>query len=373
LFRRSPQSWSVLGAAFAVVLSSSLARADDPAADPAPKTPTAQASSSSAASSPDGGSALPAIAAFVPGLVLHGSGHYAARQRQTFRTLLILEGASLVLLGGGLTGIALTGASRRLIAPLTALSVTGFGLFIATFLADVYGVVTPESARGAPLRARPLLTTESGVWYRYDAQFAGRALFTESADVVVADRHRLRLEMQALPGDPSLRTRGLVGERVLRSDRDNSFVDLEGAVTHLRFPVDGFYSTSFEAAVRGRLDLERIGSSLRGSFAESRIGGGLSALRTRDVGTDPDELLLVRSSVGAYLGQGRGEVELSYDHRRDTLAGGLLLPGIPAGIAGFLGARMQLFFGDWGVQTEVQAGAAILGGVSLLMRTGGGS
>ncbi len=342
----------VHAAAFATVLArvSPASADDDAAADPPP-------------------SATAGIAAVVPGVVLHGSGHYIAHQRKTFRTLLILEGVSVVMVGGALVGLATTGASRKLVAPFATLAVTGASLFLATFLADLYGVVTPESARGTPLHARPTVTTESGVWYRYDPQFPGRALVTEGVDTVIADRHRVRFDLQAIPGDPSIRVRGLIGERVLRSDHDNSFVDLEGAITHQRFPVDGFYSTTFEAAVRGRLDLERIGPSLRGAFVESRLGAGMSALRTRDVATDPDDLLLLRDSIGAYLGRGRGEVELSYDHRRDTLAGGLLVPGIPAGYLGFIAARMQLFFGTWGLQPEVQAGSAIFGGMSLLMRT----
>src|SRR4051812_27157464 len=60
---------------------------------------------------------LPAAAAAVPGLVIHGAGHFALGQPRTARNLLLMEGVGLgAFLAGGLT-LAFTGASRYFVAP----------------------------------------------------------------------------------------------------------------------------------------------------------------------------------------------------------------------------------------------------------------
>jgi hypothetical protein len=73
-------------------------------------------------------------------------------------------------------------------------------------------------------------------------------------------------------------------------------------------------------------------------------------------------------AFGAYLGQGQGELKLGYNHRRDTLAGGLRPPGVGAGYLGFLSQRSELYFGTFGVATEVAYGSALMGSAFLLLR-----
>lgn len=311
-------------------------------------------------------------AAIVPGIVAHGAGHFVAKQPKTGARLLLAEGVALGTIGGTLTAVALTGAARRFVGPLAAGTVLGVGLFTVSLLADVYGVAMPDRARGRAALRAPWLTTEAGVFYRYDPQFAGRFLLANALEGVVRERHRLRLELLAIPaGDAMLRARGSYGARVWR-DRGGSFVDLEGALVHQRAPNDGFYRTTFEAALRARLDLVHVGPTLRGAYAEARLGTGVSLLRARDIDDDADSLLLARFAAGAYVGKGRGEVELFYDHRRDTIAGGIVLPAITAGYLGYLGARALYFVTPrFGVQADLQLGSAALAGVSIVLRQGG--
>lgn len=311
-------------------------------------------------------------AAVVPGLLAHGTGHFVAKQPKTGARLLLIEGIGLGTIGGTLAAVALTGASRRFVGPLAAGTVLGVGLFTISLLADVYGVAMPDHARGRAAYRPAWLTSEAGVFYRYDPQFAGRFLLANALEGVVRERHRLRLELQSIPaGDAMLRARGLYGARVWR-DSGGSFVDLEGALVHQRAPNDGFYRTTFEAALRARLDLVHLGPTLRGAYAEARIGTGLSLLRARDVDVDTDSLLLARFAAGAYVGKGRGEVELFYDHRRDTIAGGIVLPAITAGYLGYVGARALYFVTPKvGVQADLQLGSAALAGLSVVLRQGG--
>ena len=309
--------------------------------------------------------------AVAPGVLVHGMGHFVAKQPKTGRVLLAVGSGGLGVALASVVGIALTGASRRTTAPFAAGMVIGIGAFTLSFLADLYGVAAPADARGAPLKRQPWFVLETGLLYRYDQQFAGRAMFHQAIEGLVAQRHHARLEIDSLPGDPSLRARGVYGYRALRSNTDGSYLALEGGALHQRFPNHGFMATTFEAAVRGRYDLARVGPTLRGLFVEGRAGAGISALRSRNADTDADELLLLRWSMGAYLGKGRGEVEAYYDHRRDTYAGGLLLDRGRSGYAGFVGAKAHWYFTDRiGILGEAQVGSALLTGVSLLIREG---
>lgn len=317
---------------------------------------------------------VPLVLSLVPGVLVHGAGQLGAGEKRTGLRLLALEGAGAGVAVGSLMGVALTGASRRVVAPLVATTVLGVGLFAGTMLVDVYAAAVPMSWRGRAPRTLPHLVLEGGAAYRYDPGFEGRLLLSHALDARLGekDRHRLRVELQTLPDEPASRSRALYSYRFWAPRRDGSFLELEGAALHQRHPHLGFFSTTGEVAVRGRLDLERIGPRLRGAFAEGRFGASMSALRSRDVDTDADSAVMARIGVGAYLGRGQGEVELYYDHRRDTFAGGMLLPGIPAGYAGFVGLRAERYFGEHlGVRLDAQAGSAGILGASLLFRHGG--
>src|SRR6478609_3699467 len=83
--------------------------------------------------------ALPTAAAIVPGVVVHGAGHYALGEPETARQLLLMEGVGLGLfVTGGLT-LWLSGASRYLVAPAATATIAGFGLFSTSYFADIYG------------------------------------------------------------------------------------------------------------------------------------------------------------------------------------------------------------------------------------------
>ena len=117
--------------------------------------------------------ALPTAAAVVPGLVVHGAGHYARGETATAKNLLLMEGIGLGLfLGGGVTLFA-TGASRYFVAPAATAAITGFGLFSTSYLADIYGTVSRDGD-AALSRQRPPARFETELGYRrvYDPEFA---------------------------------------------------------------------------------------------------------------------------------------------------------------------------------------------------------
>jgi len=62
---------------------------------------------------------------------------------------------------------------------------------------------------------------------------------------------------------------------------------------------------------------------------------------------EPHGLLLARFALGVYLGKGRGEIELYYNHRHDTFAGGIQFQVSGDGPAGFAGVRARYSLTSW--------------------------
>ena len=338
------------------------------------------AATASEAARPARARALPFAAAVVPGVLVHGSGHFAAGDRSVARRLLVMEGIGLGMVAAGGVPLYLTGASRHYAGPQVALIVSGIGVFGMSWLADLYGAASGglDAARpdpGAPMEA------EAGYGYVYDPRFdyrqfavvsgalrLGAYRFAPSAWVALDDdNQRLRLEA----------ARRLMGTRSGHATGDASTLEVTAALTHHRYPGDEFAVSTGEAALAGRLDMARLGSSLAGSFAEMSLGLGaeLTSYYAPGAGADLGELLLVRFGYGVIVGRPgelHGEATLYYDHRRDTFTGGIS-PGTGpgSGFAGFFGADLLLYIGArWGVHAGFEQGAARVAHLGLVMRMG---
>lgn len=319
--------------------------------------------------------------AVFPGFIAHGTGHFIYGRQKVARQLLMLEGAGLGLTLLGLGGLAVTGASSRTVAPFAISTIGGLGLFSTTFLADLYGVAMPDEARGRPLRRMPDVVTYAGVFYAYNPVFS-YGTFARTGLDIRRGAWRLSPELSASPAGRNTigRVEGayrLTGPRAGADEtpsRDGSFVDLRAAYTHHAFGLEAVDLSTGEAQVRGRLDLERIGDSLSGSFAELGTGLALQSARVRRLTSDASTLLLGRFGFGIYLGRrdrSRGEIQIYYDHRHDGLAGGLKMPGVGSGVGGFVGANASAFVrSGWGVLVDAQAGSALVAGISLAYRHG---
>jgi hypothetical protein len=346
-----------------------------PSTAPAPPTPE-----TAAAPGPDG--PLPTAAAVVPGLLVHGSGHYALGQPRTARRLLLMEGIGLGLfLSGGLT-IVFTGASRYVVAPAASAAMLGFGLFSTSYLADIYGTVSNDG--GATLtRYRLPARWETELGYRRieDPQFAYRDFMIQRVSRQIGPLRLSPAGFFSLRGDTArYRVEGqyrLAGNVEDPRPRDVSFLDVTLAFTHQTHRPEHFSRSLAELSLDARYDLARVGPTLRGAFIELGTGYGiartdydLSGLR---VPSDIEHVLLGRIGFGVTL---RGlsapgsEALLYYDHRHDDYVAGLKLSGIGSGVIGHFGLAARWFFTERvGVALDAQAGSAYLGGASLIFRS----
>jgi hypothetical protein len=314
----------------------------------------------------------------IPGVLVHGSGQWVLHQPKTGRRLLLLEGIGLgsALVSGA--GLALTGASRYTVAPFAIGALAGLGLFSLTLLADVYGALAPDGGTGSAETIRPPLTVWTGLRYVHDPLFSHHSLLShgftwDTGPVSIAPSLDFALDSSNRRYELAV-ARRLLGKTATERADSGSVLDLTAGVSDHAYHEEGFGFTNLELRLGGRLDLQAIGPRLAGSFGEAEFGYARQLLRYDGLPGDATDELLAHIGFGIYLGHPgavHGEARVAYNHRRDTFAGGLHLPGLPAGYAGYVEQRTELFFvRGLGAALEVQYGSAFVAGVFLLLRPG---
>ncbi|QSQ11703.1 hypothetical protein [Myxococcus landrumensis] len=325
---------------------------------------------------------LPAAVSVVPGLLFHGLAPAIAGDGQTARRLFAMEGTGLGLIALGGVPIALTGASRRTIAPLYAVTLAGFSVFGISALANVYSVVSPTFDPGVPAASLPPLELEMGYQYVSDTSF-DYDHFVALGAVARLDAMKLEATARLAPEDGNAQVRLGGAYRLLgapeqrRGGTDGSSLDAELYGLYHRYPTEGFIVIGGDVGLRGRFAMSRVSPSLAGSFAEASIGMSLQGYSYPGPVSDGNlhEQLLYSFGYGVWLGRGgpfKGEAMIFYDHRKDGFAGGLRTFG--GGVVGNFGLRGRaLLTQTWGVAAEVAAGGALVGRLSLIYALGGES
>ena len=331
---------------------------------------------------------LPVMAGIVPGLLAHGAGHYVGGDRKSAWSLLKWEGLGLGFIAGGVTGLALTGAARQTVGMLALLTVTGAGMFITSWLADLYGVLAPAGGWGSPLRVEPWLQARLGMRYMSDPTLGGEWFLGPALDLRFK-RWRWSPGAWIAAGSQNMRFENALAYRAYgplpASDKlalDGSYVDIVAGQFHHRYREEfspalnsTFQITSVDVRVEARLDLQRILPSLTGSFVEGNAGAGLAAYHfPTPSATEASSVLLGGFGFGVYLGREParwGQARMYYNHRHDDFAGGLKTPGLGSGALGHFGADLVAYLSQhWGFRTDVQAGSAWIVGLSALYRYG---
>lgn len=376
---------------FSAAIGSAWASPKDPASpllSPSPSSVSLALKAKTPPPAPPLGAApriLAPITALVPGLLVHGTGHFVAKQPQTARRLLAMEGLGLGMLLGGGAGIAGLGATRRFIGPLIHSAVAGAGFFTISALADLYGVLAPSRGTGSPFKQPPWIEAQLGLRYINNPAFDFRTFVAQGVDF----RFRsLRLEQSAwfAIDDQNTRFRALGAYRFFgpkpsphspspNAAPDGSFFDVESAFTHHRYTSNGFAVSTGEISLSGRLDLKHLGPTLQGSFGELSLGVGLEGNHYFGLPDNESELLLGRFAFGIYMGHigyPRGETMLYYDHRHDGFAAGFPANNVGGGPLGHLGALSRVYLNPRiGLLLDAQIGSALVLGLSLLIRPGG--
>jgi hypothetical protein len=344
------------------MLVPSAARAEEPS--------DAGAVRSESASAPEGEGPGPLAigAAIFPGLLLHGSGHFVAGERATARRMLLIEGAAFTAILAGVTPLGI--ANRRLSWPAIPLVVSGTGVFIVNWLGDLYGAAGGSRVLGRPVAELADLTVTAGYGFVRDPRLDTGSFAVLDASLRLA---RWRLDAGGWLGADNQRVDADLTRRVFGAARGaGSHLEVRGGLRYHRYAED-FAIAGVEVEVGGRLALERLAPTLRGSFAELGTGLGLDIVDYRVPGADTDvwDALIGGFAWGLYLGEGRGETRVFYDHRRDGFAAGLATGDRANGFVGHFGVDLDLRLrGPWGVHAEGVVGSAWVAHLAVRYRIG---
>ena len=360
-----------LGATIAMISTIAAARAegrvgariDEPAG---PAEPTADAIAPPPRRGPSTLRRLAAIgAAIVPGVLVHGAGSYVLGERRAAKRLLVVGAAGLA--AGGLGGLAVgaTGGSPYFIWPGAPAAVLGVGIFSQTWLADIWIAAGGERVRGGPRATPPwsleLSTTGLRDPYRR-RMLAGAAASAELGRLGLGTSALLDAQSDARTGDVEVRWRILgaaAGDRL----------HVRAAARYHRDDADDVSLATAELEVVLRGELRRLDPLLAGTFLELSTGAGLERATYARGAHDLDSLLLGRFAWGMYLGR-CGEATLFYDHRRDSLAGGLYTWRASGFVGSFGAGALIPVAGPWAVRGQLEVGNAWLGTLALRYQGG---
>ena len=298
------------------------------------------------------------LAAIGPGLVLRGVGSWIVGERRAAKRLAATAGVGLgALLIGGIP-IAASGANPYSIEPGAPIAIAGVGAVLSTWWADI--AVAAGADRTGTARAAPPWSIElATIWLR--DPFRQRGLGRLAADlelgrIGLGAAAMIDAENVARDGELEVRTRifgaAATGEPIARGDR---LVVRTAGLIH-RDDDDRVTIATAELEVQGRLDLVWLDDALAGTFAGVSTGIGVERASYAGV-HDTNSLLLGTFRWGLYLGR-RGEASVFYDHRRDSLAGGIAA-GRAAGFVGSIGGNVDVKVAPrWAVRGQLQYGNA---------------
>ncbi len=308
-------------------------------------------------------------ASLTTGLFIRGVGSYLVGEKRTAKRLALIGGIGLGSAVAGGVPVGVSGGYPPTM-PLMPLLLVGAGAFVTTWWADI-GVAAGAS-RSGEARTAPPWSLELAMLYLSDP-YRQTGLGRLAGNIEIG-----RLQLGAaglLDAEDELRTGELEARvRIYGAPATGEVVD-DGSRLLLRAGFrdhqddgDRVGIRTAELEVLGRLDLHRIDRALHGSFIQMSSGIGVERIAyTGD--HDNSSVLLGTFGWGLYLGN-RGEAQLFYDHRRDSMVGGIAA-GRAAGFVGSVGVSLDWVFDPkWATHLEIDVGNAWLTTFAIKYRGG---
>jgi len=290
--------------------------------------------------------------AVVPGVLVRGLGSWIVGEKRTAKRL---AGTAAIGLGGAALGgaaVGLSGGSPYTTPGLPVL-VAGSGLMLTTWLADI--AVAAGLDRPGSARATAPWSVELGTTWLHDA-YRERGLL-RAAGTLELGRFGVGASTFVDPAGDSLTADGELRVRIWQ--RRGSRLGARTGVRRHRDDLDRVTIVTGEAELATRIELAELDPTLAGTFVDLSLGLGIERASYPNGEAGNSSLLLGGFAWGVFLGE-RGELRLFYDHRRDSLAGGLAA-WRAAGFVGSFGAGLELgLTRNWSARGELEIGNAYL-------------
>jgi hypothetical protein len=285
-------------------------------------------------------------AAIVPGVLLHGSGSWVLHEKRAAKRLAITGGIGLAAMGIGGATVGITGATESMVIWGVPMVIAGTALWLPTWFSDIWYAAGGPRVRGAP-HARTAWSIDLATTWLHDG-YRERALIRGGGRLEVGRigggaSALVDAEGRARTGDLEARVRILGAPAHGGIIEDGSRLYVRTAVRRHVDDDDKVEITTGEIEAGGRLDMQHIAGTLRGTFLELALGMGAERVTYADLVSDTSSLFLGRFAWGLYLGT-HSELTVFYDHRRDSLAGGIAA-NRAAGFVGSVGTNVDLRIG----------------------------
>ncbi len=298
---------------------------------------------------------LSGAASIFPGVLVRGSGHYVAGDKDTAWDLFCIGTASLGVLAGTALYYAHSGASSRLswpMVPVIAASGSGFAL---SWLADLYGSTVGMNRshagpyRGGGLRVRPFLgmVVVDDVQFEYsrflhyglEARYGAFSVTPMAWNALDDTNNRYLIETEI----------ELVGVNGLVKKFESPVLSASPLFRYgyHDFEDDGFNKRWIDLCAVSRITLGSVWHSMRGAWVHYEIGYNREWVTFPVIPGDPvltTDQLLFEMGFGVDIGRLSapfGEVYVYYNHRRDDFTGGLT-----GGFAGYVGVKTEMRLRD---------------------------
>lgn len=297
-------------------------------------------------------------AALVPGVLVHGAGSWVIGEKRTAKRLAVTGWIGLGALAIGGAAVGISGGAPAMVIWGVPMIIAGAGLAFPTWFADIWHAAGGPRVRGEA-HAPSAWSVDVGTTWLHDA-YRERALLRGGGRVEigrfgVGASGLVDAEGHAWTGDVEGRVRIFGAPADGATTGDGSRLYVRAAVRRHVDDDDMIAISTVEAEVGARADLARLDANLAGSFVDVSIGMGVERVRYADTVSDDDTLFLGRFAWGLYLGR-KSELSVFYDHRRDSLAGGIAA-GRAAGFVGSVGTTVELrVAGPFAVVGELEIG-----------------
>ncbi len=294
---------------------------------------------------------LSGAASLFPGIILHGSGHFVAGDRETAKDLFIIESGSLFAFLGFSAYFGYTGASSKVSGPVVPLIATSGTVFLLSWFADIYGstVGMNRSNIGINISRRRYIKLITGYLYVDDVQFDYRgflhygfeirynAFFLKPVIWQSRDDNNARYLVEAgyeLAGPSGVvfkDHRGILRAGPLFRGGYHDYNDY------------GFNKKWIDICVTSEFSPGAIWKSLRGSRIFFEWGYNREWVTFTVIDKSPvfeTDQVLFKSGFGIDLGNlysPAGSISFYYNHRRDDFTGGMT-----GGFTGYVGLKGEV-------------------------------
>lgn len=254
----------------------------------------------------------------VPGILLHGSGHYIMGEKETGKKLLKIQGVSLLTGASSLVALSLLGNADETSGILIPMTMFGFGTFAATWLFDVIG--TTGLSNHLSIEEHPY--KQSFVNLSYHKQDNNQSPYYNfyGSRIQYGNNEffaQLYAEVEESSDYQEFAFKG--GYNVMQKEFTNLYIIPEAKY---RYSSEGFDISQWDLQLEMDINLSKISHTLKNVYFVNTIGYGSSTFDFGRSGSNYSDNLMIVSQGLRFHVNNILDVSTKYIRREDGFIAG---------------------------------------------------